>query len=204
MLTRQTKNLGAHLLEKIIATGLLIMIGSWVFYESSDTKIKRHDTRRISDMSELMIAMAMYKQEAGFFPTNYRPGEEFKLPSGKVLMKKAPKDPAPQEHSPNCKNTEYSYDQLNHGQTFRIKYCLAKDMTRYPAGNCVTTPNNVCGCNTTDDCEPGKTCSLSGICTTDECRPGHDEDCQNKGTGMKCVNNKCVRPTLSFIKKLFN
>jgi len=125
--------------------------------------IKARDSRRLSDISQIRVALEMYYADLGGYPLGDKiaiGGKCFQIDSrrtyakfldecwdeGTILMAQVPSNPLPRTDG-DCPDRdyiyEYSYDPAKDIQSYTLKYCLGVGTSTISAGEHQATPEGL-------------------------------------------------------------
>lgn len=126
-------------MELLVVVFIIIIISSLVTVSFLSVKRSSRDSKRISDIMEIKIALANYKLFEGSYPTTLTPGQALTgSVSSSSYMVKIPSSPAYQDF--DCPNDDYTYIRSTDGQKYKIGFCLEGKTKDYTAGaKCVVS-----------------------------------------------------------------
>ncbi len=146
------------LVEIVVTVSIIILISSIVIFSIADSRRKGRDSKRVSDISQIQIALENYKQIEGSYPEELIPGQALIGPNSKaVFISKIPKSPS--YYNFNCPNKNYSYYYDFENNNYEISFCIESNVDNYLAGSkcavsggILSTPcSNFC-LNNPDEC----------------------------------------------------
>lgn len=122
---------GFTLIELLVVIAILGVMLSLVLLSWRDIQMRGRDTRRISDIQTLQKALAMYQIQHAAYPLQE---EETKIDGtdtmsqaliGENLLKSPARDPI--NRISNGINYIYTYQSLDTGVSYLMRYCLETD-----------------------------------------------------------------------------
>ncbi len=124
------------LTEIVLAVMIIGLIFSIVSVSLSEIRRSSRDTRRISDIAQIQLALEEYYRDEGFYPESLNLGENLiGSTTNRIYMIKIPQNPQPA--ATNCDPNNYQYTK--DGESYQIKFCLEKNIDEYNAGqNCLS------------------------------------------------------------------
>ena len=167
-----------ELLVVIAIIGILSTLSVIVF---NNARAKARDSRRLSDVKQIGMALELYYDDKGRYPPPPTPtgtpitglclsNSGFTSTCGTIAyLQKIPSDPLP--------NIHYTYSYLNSGESYRLGFNLEQGSGDWPAGTLAMGPNGISqdllAANGIDWRDPSKWKNLSG---SGQCGVTYDQD----------------------------
>lgn len=154
------------LAEIVLAIIIIGLIFSIVSFSLGELRRNARDTKRLSDIEQIQLALEEYYLDEGTYPDSLNFGESLiGSTTDKIYMAKIPQNPQPR--SSDCSETEYYYAKTNSG--YELRNCLERKNNDYDAGqNCfgptgIISCGFVCGTDKIVDVRDGKTYETTKI-----------------------------------------
>ncbi|MCX6792620.1 MAG: prepilin-type N-terminal cleavage/methylation domain-containing protein [Candidatus Falkowbacteria bacterium] len=146
-------NQGFTLIELLVVIGIIAILStlSVVYFETA--RMSARDARRISDVKQIQVALKMYYNDTGIYPTVITAGSSISV-GGTNYILRVPANPVPRNDG-TCVDQEYQYTQLEGGQRYSLSFCLGDKTDDLDAGNHSATHNGILNCPTGYVAVPG-------------------------------------------------
>jgi len=106
-------------------------------------RAKGRDAKRVSDVRQIAAALDLYFANEGSYPTVLTPGQSLVgATTGNTYMVKIPNNATPSNDGSCASGSEYSYTQINSGQSYLLSYCLGGQVSNASANTNCATPGN--------------------------------------------------------------
>ncbi len=103
------KNKGFSLIELLVILTVVTILATISAYNLSSSRVKGRDTKRISDMGTINLALHAYFNDHGSYPTVINFGQPLTNAAGtKTYLQQIPTNPTPRTDH-NCPDREYVY-----------------------------------------------------------------------------------------------
>ena len=137
---------GFTLIELMVVVTIIAILSSLIVVYFGTAKMTARDSRRLSDVKQLQLALKMYFTDVGMYPTLITAGASI-ANGGTNYLLRVPANPSP--HTDNgCPDQDYQYTQLESGARYSLGFCLG-DMTDDLSGGIhVATANGILNCST--------------------------------------------------------
>ncbi len=124
---------GFTLVEIIVVVFIIGVITSFVVVSFSNPRQKSRDIKRISDITQLQMALNSYYQFEGTYPESLVAGQSLVGSSTEIVfIQNIPQNPAyPDE---DCVFDEYHYSYSPGESTYYITFCLEGPLEEYSPG----------------------------------------------------------------------
>lgn len=133
---------GFTLIELIIVVFIIGLLGTIVTISISGAKSKSRDLKRISEITQLQVALDNYNKAEGRYPELLFPGESLIGSStGIVFMSRIPQNFSYYDMDCYVDGYEYSYDSVNND--YKIAFCLENKVDNYVVGNKCAIPGKI-------------------------------------------------------------
>jgi len=115
------KKTGFTLIELLVVIAIISLLGSIVLISVNSARAKARDSKRKADLHQIAVALEMYANEYGGYPSSAWPNVDYKIPNSLALEPKManfissfPRDPL---GAGNCYDNQYLYlsDVYNDG-----------------------------------------------------------------------------------------
>ncbi len=150
-----TRNKKAFTLIELMVVLLVIAIISTLAITSYSSVDRRgRDTKRISDIAKIQLALEKYHQNKGFYPSSLSFGSALTDTSSPAItyLDPVPQNPLPYNDG-NCTSTEYTYTPMSN-DNYYLKFCISTKNNDLSAGNqcfgprgssCYFSPQEIAG-----------------------------------------------------------
>lgn len=133
---------GFTLVELLIAIFIIALIGSLVAVYFFQIRKNVRDSKRLSDISEIQLALENYKFFEGEYPSELISGEPLiGSTTGKIFLNKIPKNP--DYYTFDCNSSDYSYSYDSGSELYKISFCLEGPLEDFSAGGKCVLPGNI-------------------------------------------------------------
>lgn len=146
---------GFTLVEIMVAIAILGVIMTLIIVATLQVRIRARDSKRISDVTEIMNALESYYAANRAYPTMITGGQPFLVGSTTVLPK-IPSNPFPRTDG-GCTNSDYVYTTTTTG--YQLTTCLGAKHGRFDQGTLICKNGN---CGIKEDCS-GEVVDSEGI-----------------------------------------
>ncbi len=135
------------LVELLVVIAIIGVLSTLSVVAFNSARTKARDTRRLSDVRQIGMALELYYNDKGVYPAP-------PIPTGTpitglclsnlgisstcgaiVYLQKIPSDPLP--------NINYTYSYLNSGESYRLGFNLEQGSGDWPAGTLAMGPNGI-------------------------------------------------------------
>jgi len=132
----KTRKKAYTLAEIVLAVMIIGLIFSIVSVSLSEIRRNSRDTRRVSDIAQIQLALEEYYRDEGFYPDTLNLGENLiGSTTNRIYIIRVPQNPQPA--ASNCEPSNYQYTK--DGDSYQIKFCLEKNIDEYNTGqNCLS------------------------------------------------------------------
>jgi uncharacterized protein (TIGR02145 family)/prepilin-type N-terminal cleavage/methylation domain-containing protein len=143
MYNKMKKNkTGFTLIEIIVVVFIIGMIISFVVVSFSTPRQKSRDVKRISDITQLQIALNTYRQFEGSYPESLTAGEPLIGSStGIVFLQSVPENAKYPDD--DCVSGDYVYTYDSTSNRYSIEFCLEGPLDNYSPGLKCVTPEKI-------------------------------------------------------------
>jgi type II secretory pathway pseudopilin PulG len=116
---------GMTLLEIIVVISIIGFLVTIVTVSMSDVREQSRDSQRISDVTQIQVALSAYKRDTGLFPLAITGGQELRS-SSTVYMTKIPVPPTPQDGICGLYPVyaSYRYQPAPDLKSYNLYFCL--------------------------------------------------------------------------------
>lgn len=191
--------------ELVVIIGVMALVLILAVISLPNVSAKGRALKTLDKVEAIRSALAMYRQDFGFFPPVLVAGMKLSGAGDKVYLEKVPK----LDGRGNCQDSEFEYSPLDGGQSYSLKYCLEREVNQLEYGvriasqvgldtveSIVTVPacqEDSCG-GSCGDCDAGLSC-VDGRCQVQVCTPNCGLNyCGSDGCGGTCTcaeNQRC-------------
>lgn len=125
------------LAEIVLAIIIIGLIFSIVSFSLGELRRSARDTKRLSDIEQIQLALEEYYLDEGTYPDLLNFGESLVgSTTDKIYMAKIPQNPQPR--SSDCNETEYYYEKDGQNNSYRLNFCLENEKEKSVTGlNCL-------------------------------------------------------------------
>jgi len=132
------------LIELIVVIAIMAILITFSFVYFDNLSQKGRDSQRISDITQIQNALALYHRDEGTYPNTLTFGGALMgSTSSSTYMLQLPQNPEPRDDS-NCLDNEYTYTQ-NGSLGYYITFCLGGSTGSVTAGKHYATPQGITG-----------------------------------------------------------
>lgn len=142
----QSKNLGFTLVELMVVIAIIGILATLIMVTLDNTKTTARNTRRLADIKELQLALKLFYNDHGFYPTAITPGSSIAR-NGVNYLLRVPENPKPWNDG-NCPSQDYVYKQIENGKRYTITFCLSDRTDDLSTGSKLATANGILNCPT--------------------------------------------------------
>ena len=135
------------LVELLVVIAIIGILSTLSVVAFNNVRAKARDSRRLSDVKQIGMALELYYDDKGRYPPPPTPtgtpitglclsNSGFTSTCGTVpYLQKIPSDPLP--------NIHYTYSYLNSGESYRLGFNLEQGSGDWPAGTLAMGPNGI-------------------------------------------------------------
>ena len=139
-----SKKIGFTLIELMVTLSVIVVIVSILTASFFDIRLQNRDAIRVSDISQLQMALRAYKRDLGVYPSVITQGQALSTTST-VYIAKVPTPPTPQDYI--CGDypvySSYYYVPTESNKSFRLYFCLGEDTADLIKGFNVASPDSI-------------------------------------------------------------
>jgi uncharacterized protein (TIGR02145 family)/prepilin-type N-terminal cleavage/methylation domain-containing protein len=133
---------GFTLIEIIVVIFIIGTISSFVIVSFSNPRQKNRDIKRISDITQLQMALNTYYQFEGDYPESLVAGEPLIGSSTEtVFLQSVPENPAYPDD--DCTFSDYNYSYNSEDERYNIDFCLEGPLDNYSPGSKCAIPEDI-------------------------------------------------------------
>ena len=135
------------LVELLVVIAIICILSTLSVIVFNNARAKARDSRRLSDVKQIGMALELYYDDKGRYPPPPTPtgtpitglclsNSGFTSTCGTIAyLQKIPSDPLP--------NIHYTYSYLNSGESYRLGFNLEQGSSDWPAGTLAMGPNGI-------------------------------------------------------------
>lgn len=138
------KKLGFTLVELMVVIAIIGILATLIMVTLDNTKSTARNTRRLADIKELQLALKLFYNDNGFYPTAITAGTSISR-NGVNYLLRVPENPKPWNDG-TCLNQDYRYQQIESGQRYTITFCLSDSTDDLSSGSKLATANGILNC----------------------------------------------------------
>lgn len=116
---------GMSMMEIIVVIAIIGILASITYVSMSDVRQQSRDSQRVSDITQIQVALNAWYRDTGFYPTAITGGQQLKS-GNTVYMVKVPIPPTPQDGL--CANypvyASYYYEPAVGLKSYNLYFCL--------------------------------------------------------------------------------
>jgi general secretion pathway protein G len=172
MINKKNKS-GFTLIELLVVIAIIALISTLAAVYFNTARLTARDSRRLMDIKEIQLALKMFYNDTGFYPTAITAGSSI-ANGGTNYLLRVPANPTPRDDN-NCPDQEYYYQQLEAGQRFSLGFCLGDKTDELDGGVHTATANGILNCPTGYVAVPGS----ATFDTNDFCVMKYEAKCAN-------------------------
>ncbi|WKZ25124.1 MAG: FISUMP domain-containing protein [Patescibacteria group bacterium] len=153
--SRLYNNKAFTLIELLVVIAIIGILSTLVIVALGNSRAGARDAKRLNDLKAMANALELYYADNNAYPEadNFSPGATFEA-GGVVYMGKVPNNPTPHTDG-NCPDNDYTYTQVESGQSYNISTCLGTQAQNSPSTSSTTvsySPSGIfqCGQNIQD------------------------------------------------------
>lgn len=165
------KKSGFTLIELLVVVTIIAILSTLIVVYFNTAKMSARDSRRLSDVKQIQLALKMYYNDVGIYPTLITAGSSI-ANGGTNYLLRVPANPTPRSDN-GCTDQEYQYKQLESGARYSLGFCLGDTTDDLNSGNHVATANGILNCPTGYVAIPGS----STFNTNDFCVMKYEAKC---------------------------
>jgi len=126
------------LTELLIAIAIIAVIVSLAVVAYNSSMVQGRDHQRVSDITQIQIALEQYHRDEGFYPDVLTPGEPLiGSTSSTTYMSLVPLAPSVPDGDCSSATNNFNYTISADGETYGLRYCLGGKVNQVAAGvNC--------------------------------------------------------------------
>jgi prepilin-type N-terminal cleavage/methylation domain-containing protein len=142
MFLKTKKEVAFTLIELIVVIFVIGVITSLATVYFSQVKKNNRDYKRLSDITELQVALENYRFFEGTYPDSLNSSSPLTGPkTGKIFLDEIPSN---QEYvNSNCSSTTYEYVYDSADKIYYLNFCLEGNIENYTAGSKCAYPGGI-------------------------------------------------------------
>lgn len=137
---------GFTLIELLVVISVIAVLSTLTVVYLETARMTARDTRRISDVKQIQLALKMYYNDTGMYPTYVTINNSI-ANGGTNYLLRVPSNPTPRNDN-GCDDQEYQYTQLENGQGYNLTFCLGDRTDDLDGGSHSGTHNGILNCPT--------------------------------------------------------
>lgn len=138
------KRLGFTLVELMVVVAIIGILATLIMVTLDNTKTTARNTRRLADIKELQLALKLFYNDNGYYPTAITAGNSISR-NGVNYLLRVPENPKPWNDG-TCPNQGYQYKQIENGQRYTISFCVSDKTDDLDSGTKLATANGILNC----------------------------------------------------------
>jgi uncharacterized protein (TIGR02145 family)/prepilin-type N-terminal cleavage/methylation domain-containing protein len=128
------------LIELLVVIAIIGILTALAVVSLQNSRRSARDTKRLSDVKQIQIALELYYHDNNNYPETLVPGES--LASNSITyMETIPYPPTTIDG--DCSTTSYTYSTSNDQSYYNIHFCLSSNTGSLPAGEVVASPRGL-------------------------------------------------------------
>ncbi len=165
------RHTGFTLIELLVVVGIIAILSSLIVVYFNTAKMTARDSRRLADVKQIQLALKMFYNDVGIYPTTVTIGSSI-ANGGTNYLLRVPSNPTPRADN-GCADQDYQYTQLESGARYSLSFCLGDVTDDLNAGSHTATANGILNCPTGYIAVPGS----STFNTNDFCVMQYEAKC---------------------------
>ncbi len=135
---------GFTLIELLVVVGIIAILSTLIVVYFNTAKMGARDARRLTDIKQIQLALKMFYNDVGIYPTVITAGNSI-ANGGTNYLLRVPANPTPRADN-GCADQEYQYKQLESGARYSLSFCLGDVTDDLLAGSHTATANGILNC----------------------------------------------------------
>lgn len=137
----KNKKRGFTIIEILVVIFIIAILSSLAIISFDTTRKNNRDSKRLSDIAQLKLALENYRLFEGGYPASISPGSPLiGSTTGNIYLNPVPVNDAYQDIS--CSQSNYYYTLASSTDYYTILFCLEKKVDKYSAGEkCFVSAN---------------------------------------------------------------
>lgn len=135
---------GFTLVELVVVIAVIAILSTLIIVSLDNAKMTGRDTRRLTDIKQIQLALKLYYNDTGMYPTTITAGASIANHGSNYLLR-VPSNPLPRTDN-DCPNEDYTYTQLEGGQRYSLTFCLGDKTDDLSGGIKTATANGILDC----------------------------------------------------------
>lgn len=137
---------GFTLIELLVVVSIIAILSTLTVVYFETVRMSARDTRRLSDVKQIQLALKMFYNDLGYYPTAITAGNSI-ANGGTNYLLRIPSNPLPRADN-GCTDEDYKYTQLENGQRYSLSFCLGDKTDDLDPGIHNVTHNGILNCPT--------------------------------------------------------
>jgi prepilin-type N-terminal cleavage/methylation domain-containing protein len=133
---------GFTLIELLVVIAIIAIVASLATIGLTSMRAKGRDTKRVGDVRQVQMALEIYKNDNGVYPSAITAGNAMVGPNSVTYMAKVPAPPGKNDGS--CTSDTYTYSSASPYSVYSIAYCLGQAVQTAGPADCIARPGNIC------------------------------------------------------------
>ncbi len=135
------QRLGFTLVEILVVVVIIGVLATLTTVSVNSVRSKARDTKRISDVRQIQLALEMYRDDNGKYPDSVVIGTPLSS-NGITYLAKVPKAPGVKDGV--CTADTYTYTSRRSGGSYVLAFCLGGVVSSAGPSNCYAVPGEIC------------------------------------------------------------
>jgi uncharacterized protein (TIGR02145 family)/prepilin-type N-terminal cleavage/methylation domain-containing protein len=136
------RNQGFTLIELLTVIFIIALLATAVIFSVTSSRKAGRDTKRVSDVNQIQIALENYNRVEGRYPVTLTTGQPLIGPSGGVVyMNKIPQNPP--YDTTDCAFSNYEYVYNEEEKSYQLFFCLEDQTSDLSPGLKVAKPTGI-------------------------------------------------------------
>ncbi len=135
---------GFTIIELVTVIAIIGILSTLIVVSLDNAKVAGRDSRRLTDITQLQLALKLYYNDLGYYPTAITAGRSIANGANNYILR-VPENPSPRTDG-DCPDSGYVYSSIEDGQQYSLSFCLGDTTNDLSAGVKTATANGILDC----------------------------------------------------------